>query len=173
MSISTSSKGKFSVGDWADMRYGAQRRIVKVVEDRGGLGVGGRRLYSVIPIQSSEERRVVEMPEEKLQPANDFRRDVVDYLGSGGLVEILKRNLSGGKNQPRVWLHQGPAGDQEIAYRLSPVERGVGGEVVPFYALMDDRVFLGKRVEVADYLITFGLDRLEVEEIIKMVGTSP
>ena len=40
-----------------------------IVEDRGAIGVGGRRLYRIEAPLDAEDPLVLELPDEQLQPA--------------------------------------------------------------------------------------------------------
>jgi hypothetical protein len=60
---------RFKVGDWVSFDYGIRRTIAQVVEDRGALGVQGRRLYRVRPMPSREDSHDFELAEEELEPA--------------------------------------------------------------------------------------------------------
>jgi hypothetical protein len=53
-------------------------------------------------------------------------------------------------------------------------DRGlVGGAAVPFFALLEDKVFTAKRQQVIDFLASFGLTRAEAEDVVRAVGTAP
>ena len=101
-----------------------------------------------------------------------MRKDQIEaYLIHGGLIGILRSNLSGGRSQPRVWLRPDTIGNVTHTFER---ERGVvGGEVVPFMAVHDDKVFTPKRKEVLSFLRSFNLDPTDAERIISSVGTAP
>jgi hypothetical protein len=40
-------KPRCRVGDWVSFLYGAGRAVALIIEDRGPIGVKGRRLYTV------------------------------------------------------------------------------------------------------------------------------
>jgi hypothetical protein len=48
MSSTKSHPPLFHVGDWVKFDYGPKKNLGKIVEDRGLLGVAGRRLYRVL-----------------------------------------------------------------------------------------------------------------------------
>jgi hypothetical protein len=160
------------VGDWVTFLYGSGNVFAQVIEDRGPLGVNRRRLYGVRLDRGAEEPDFIEIPEDDLRAAAlPDREAVMRYFSEGGLVSILRANLSGGRNQPRAWLAFTPRGDPTHTFAQ---ERGVvGGARVPFFALHEDRVFTGKRDEVVSFLMSFGLTRREAEEVISTVGTAP
>src|SRR4051794_21294725 len=61
----------FHTGDWVSFSYGPSRVLAKVLEDRGPLGVRGRRLYRVQPpADQFEESSPFEMPEDELETAS-------------------------------------------------------------------------------------------------------
>jgi hypothetical protein len=47
MHVPEKKPGKFRVGDRVRLRHGFRGLIAEVIEDRGQIGVGGRRLYTV------------------------------------------------------------------------------------------------------------------------------
>ncbi len=87
------------------------------------------------------------------------------------LLTAQGTDLGGGKDQPKVWLTYTPRGRVTHTFVR---ERGmVGGASVPFFALHEDRVFVGKKEVVAKFLASFGLNRAEAEQVIAAVGTAP
>ncbi|HEV3259430.1 MAG TPA: hypothetical protein VG013_21365, partial [Gemmataceae bacterium] len=62
-------------------------------------------MYSIRLDDGGEEPALIEMPEEYLEavPAPD-KETILRYLKNGGLEEILRASLTGGREQPRVWL---------------------------------------------------------------------
>lgn len=57
----------FKVGDRVKFPFGSGEVTGIVVEDRGGLGIGGRRLYGINIEFSPDVLRYTEMPEEELE----------------------------------------------------------------------------------------------------------
>jgi hypothetical protein len=114
----------------------------------------------------------IERMDEPMEPGAGLDRDkVISYLVNGGLIAILRSNYSGGRSQPRVWLRPDSAGNVTHTFEK---ERGiVGGEIVPFMAIHDDKIFSPKREEVVSFLERFNLERPEAEKIISLVGTVP
>jgi hypothetical protein len=162
---------RFRVGDWVSFAYGPRRVWAQVIEDRGPLGVNRRRVYRVRLDQDGAEPLAFEMPEDYLERAGlPDRESVLRYLKDGGLVALLRANLGGGE-APRAWLTYSPRG--EVSHTFAP-ERGLlGGAAVPFFALHEGKVFVGKRQAVLDFLTTFGLTREEGEAVVRAVGTAP
>lgn len=149
-----------------------------VVEDRGPIGVHGRRLIQISVPMDPFEPATIEVPEEELEAVSEpaaaaaatVKTKAVEYLKNGGLIAILRSN-TGGPHQPRVWLCLDNLGN--VTHTFSP-ERGlIGGEVVPFWTVHDDKIFEPKRDEVARYLSTFGLGERDIGEVILAVGTHP
>lgn len=172
-------KVSFRVGDRVRIDFGRRKLTGVVVEDRGPLGVHGRRLYQVDLPMDPDEPMTVELPEDEMElipPGTDDKQPldkqkVTDYLIYGGLVSILQSNLSGGKNQPRAWLCRDQLGN--VTHTFIP-ERGiVGGQLVPFFALHEDKVFAPKLDSVLSFLQGFGLNRQEAEKVVSEVGTAP
>jgi hypothetical protein len=65
MSTAKKRKPRFRVGDWVSFDYGSRKELAKVIEDRGGLGVRGRRPYRIQP-DPERESSAYEMPEDEL-----------------------------------------------------------------------------------------------------------
>jgi len=165
MSIARSSSTRFRVGDWASLFYGPRKIIAQVIEDRGPIGVGRRRLYRIRPL-GQDESMAFELPEEELEAAPlPSKEAILQYLRSGGLLEILRSNVTGGREQPRAWFATRPQG---VVHTFA-----VGGATVPFFALSGDRIFTASKEEVAKFLANFGLSREEAESAIQAVGTAP
>jgi hypothetical protein len=69
MSKSKSPRPRFKVGDWVSFPYGARTPVALIIEDRGPIGVKGRRLYRIeLPIEDCEPDRF-EVAEEYMIPA--------------------------------------------------------------------------------------------------------
>jgi hypothetical protein len=56
----------FHIGDWVKFDYGAKKVSARIVEDRGPLGVHGRRLYRVQLDEKLGDASTFEMPENEL-----------------------------------------------------------------------------------------------------------
>ncbi len=175
----TQGESTFRVGDRVAIRLGRRTLTGVIVEDRGGIGVRGRRLFRVdIPMDPFEPMEV-ELPEDEMEPVAEgaeatgsIDRDrIAEYLVNGGLISILRSNLLGGKNQPRVWLSLDNLGN--VTHTLAP-ERGIiGGQMVPFGAVHDDKVFTPRRDAVLSFIEGFGLTQRQAEQIVAEVGAAP
>ena len=168
----------FHVGDRVKFPLVTQTVRGVIVEDRGPLGVGGRRLYRVEVPLDPDEPMFYTMPENDLRPDEDWetrrtaltKEKVIRYLKGGGLISILQRNTSGGKHQPRVWLSLDQLGN--VTYTFDADRGIIGGETVPFWTLHENSKIL-KAEKVLQFLATFGLNRQEAEEVVRAVGTAP
>ena len=69
--MSTKSKGpRFHVGDWVTFPFGFQNAVAKIIEDRGPIGVKGRRLYRVELLRDGLEPDRFEVREDDLTTAS-------------------------------------------------------------------------------------------------------
>ena len=71
MHVPDKTPGKFHVGDRVRLRHGFPGLIAEVVEDRGRIGVGGRRLYAVKLRLDEWNELITERPEESLEAAEE------------------------------------------------------------------------------------------------------
>jgi hypothetical protein len=67
MSSAKKQAPQFHIGDWVTFHYGPRKVSAKVVEDRGPLGVRGRRLYRVQIDEELGDASSFEMPEDELE----------------------------------------------------------------------------------------------------------
>lgn len=65
----SSGRPKYRVGDQVRLQFGLEYVIGTIVEDRGKLGVGGRRLYGVRFKYDLDNTIYTEVPEEDLTSA--------------------------------------------------------------------------------------------------------
>ena len=169
-----SAQRRFQVGDWVRIPLGPRRVDALIVEDRGRIGAGGRRLLAVeVPSDPAEPMRF-EVSESEAEPADrqaPEKGKIVRYLKQGGLLAILQSNTSGGRDQPRVWLRYDTLGN--VTYTFIERHGQVGGERVPFLAIHGERIFRAKLDAVRHFLMSFGLSRSEADDVIKSVGTAP
>ena len=68
----TKSQPRFRTGDWVSFLYGTRRLIVQVIEDRGPIGLRGRRLYGVRLDNDQEEPSTSEIPEDDLRAGTEI-----------------------------------------------------------------------------------------------------
>lgn len=90
MSSAARPTPRFRVGDWVSLLYGPRRVRAQIIEDRGLLGMKGRRLYRIrLESEQGEESTAFEVPEEGLEPAekpagvNPLLKAALEYLGRG------------------------------------------------------------------------------------------
>jgi hypothetical protein len=67
MSVAKERKPRFRVGDVVAFLYGPQKVPGEIVEDRGPLGVYGRRLYRVRIDRGHDDTTILEIPEEEIE----------------------------------------------------------------------------------------------------------
>ncbi len=175
----TYGQSDFQVGDRVRVDFGRRKLVGVIAEDRGAIGARGRHLFQVsIPIDPFEPM-LVELPEDEMEaiaPGTEAdlplaKHRIMDYLKYGGLTSILRSNLTGGRNQPRVWLCLDQLGN--VTHTFIPERGVVGGQHVPFGAVYGDKVFAAKRDSVLSFAESFGLNRTEAEKVVSEVGTAP
>lgn len=172
-------QSSFHVGDRVRVNFGRRQLAGVIVEDRGAIGAQGRHLFQVNIPMDPFEPMMVELPADEIEAVAAGteaalpidKQKVTDYLANGGLISILRSNLSGGRNQPRVWLCLDNLGNVTHSF-IS--ERGVlGGQQVPFWAVHDAKVFTAKQDLVVSFVESFGLTPQEAEKVVSEVGTAP
>jgi hypothetical protein len=172
MNTTKNEQPRFKVGDWVAFRFGARDVTARVIEDRGPIGVKGRRLYRISIASELGEPDAFELPGVDLEPAPlPDSTAVMNYLKGGGLVAILRTNLGGGPDQPRAWLTYTPSG--KVTHTLLADQGLIGGAPVPFFALHEYKVFTGKQDQVLTFLKSFGLSQTEAGEVLAAVGMAP
>jgi hypothetical protein len=71
MHVPDEAHGKFRVGDRVRLRHGFRDLIAEVVEDRGPIGVAGRRLYAVKLRPDEWNELITERPEDSLEAVDE------------------------------------------------------------------------------------------------------
>src|SRR4051812_3202404 len=109
MTAAQHSGPRYQIGDRVRFPFGQGKLDGVVVEDRGNLGVGGRRLLLVDTYLSPDIPQRFLMAEEEPEPAPEEpepldHAQVVRYLKSSGLESILGESAPGARIRPRVWL---------------------------------------------------------------------
>lgn len=74
-SSDNTGKPRFKYGDRVKYHFGQHDLDAVVVEDRGGLGIGGRRLYGIRFYLSPDDIAYTEVPAEKLAPIPESSTD--------------------------------------------------------------------------------------------------
>ncbi|SRR6266498_4783091 len=166
------SKPRFKVGDWVSFPFVIGKVVAQILEDRGPLGCKGRRIYRLRLDREATEPDLFEMPEDDLEPVPlPDKATVLKYLKEGGLVAMLQSNLCNGQDQPRAWLSYTPEG--ALTHTLIAYRGVLGGAPVPYFALIEDKLYKAKQEQVLDFLASFALNRDEAKEVIEAVGTVP
>jgi len=163
---------RFKVGDWVSFLYPVDPVFAQVIEDHGPLGTNGRHMYRIRLDLAYTEPDMFDIPEEELEavPLPD-KATIMQFLKEGGLIAILQSNLIRGANPPQAWLSYTRTGS--LTHTLSQQRGVLGGAAVPYFALLEDKVYTGKQEHVLDFLASFGLKRDEAKEVIEAVGTAP
>lgn len=87
-------EGKLRVGDHALVEFPATFVAVRVIEDRGGLGVGGRQIVRVAPVADGDDLDgAFEMPAELLVPDTEAERERLTLLAAA-------RRRAGSRGRP-------------------------------------------------------------------------
>lgn len=94
-------------------------------------------------------------------------KDIVEYLCSGALVEILKKH----PGARAIWLKRTEEG--EIAYTFVASEGCRGGVSVPIDGEILGKINPERIADVSLMLTAFGLSITEVNAVINSVGTAP
>jgi hypothetical protein len=71
LSIPGQAPGKFRVGQKVRLKHQFRGQIAEIVEDRGSIGVRGRRLYAVRLHLDPWNDYTTELPEESLETVDD------------------------------------------------------------------------------------------------------
>ena len=170
---------QFHVGDSVWVPVGRGKSAGVIVEDRGPIGVGRRRLYRIEVARDPFDPMTVELPADDFEAITETNRpkplskdEVMEYLKIGGLIAILQSNLSGGRNQPQVWLCRDSLGNVTHTFIA---ERGlIGGATVPFFVVHQGKVFRPEREKVLNYLQqSFGLTEDQAWDVLNSVGFAP
>lgn len=145
MKTAKKSPPKFRVGDWVALLYGPRTVLAQVIEDRGPLGVRGRRLYSICLDPGKGEATTLEVPEEDLEAATEVDRVAWRDRGTIALHQTLtyygkEESLQG---KPRLLDHYlvvakpGPEPGSGAATITSLSERRAGGAAQePFHTVI-------------------------------------
>jgi hypothetical protein len=77
------------VGEWVSFLYGPRRALAQIIEDRGPIGMRGRRLYRVRLDLEQADPITFELPEEDLERAkapdtpNPLLKATLEYIRQG------------------------------------------------------------------------------------------
>jgi hypothetical protein len=93
--MSSTKIARFRVGDWISLLYGPRRILAQVIEDRGRIGVRGRRLYGVRIDFAEGTPTILEVGEDEVEATTEAERarwratgsiafhQTVTYFGNG------------------------------------------------------------------------------------------
>jgi hypothetical protein len=169
---------KFRVGDRVQFQMWGKTTWGTITEDRGNLGVNGRRLYYVSVPMDPDDPELHPMDEDELEPDSISRvplekSEIIDFLKQSGLYCILLANNILPLEYPLVWLCRDNHG--KITYTFAPRRGLIGGQMIPDSALAPwgRRIDPRKKDEVAAYLLGFGLTPEEAEDVIGALGVAP
>jgi hypothetical protein len=161
----------FQVGDRVRFQFGAQKLTGKIIEDRGPLGIRGRRLYRVELPMDPYDSEVLPLAEDEMElvPSDEpppvlDRKKVIEYLPYG-LYSLLGGSMPPKLPPPRVWLCLDNLGG--ITYTFNPEHGLLGGESPPPAAIRNGKIAVDKRDAVVSFLESFGLSRKEAERIMR------
>ena len=165
------SQPKYQVGDKVWVPLAVDRECGVVKEDRGNLGIGGRRLYYVdVSLDPyTHDRHLV--GEDEMQPYDEkdvkkiSSEEIVKFLTNVGLVSMLRRNLPN-----RVWLRRNSAGNVSYTYLEEFGE--IGGQHAPLYVLMGDKISKQGEDQVRQFIESFGLSKAQVQHVLQKVGVA-
>ena len=116
----------FRVGDWVSFLYGPKKVRAQVVEDRGLLGVGGRRLYRVRLDLEHGQPSTFELPEEDLEAAeapaeaNPLLDAPLNYLSQGKQFTQISPEKFTKSRRRRVVFHFADGTEEEQTFESSP-----------------------------------------------------
>src|SRR5258707_8660420 len=151
MKVKKTQRPRFKVGDWVSFPYAVETVFAQIIAEDGLLGFKGRHMYRVRLDLTWAEPDIFEIPEDELNavPPPD-KVAIMKFLKEGGLVAILESNLIRGENQPKVWLSFTRRGD--LTHTLSAQRGVVGGAAVPYFAVIEDKVYTAKQEQVLNFL---------------------
>jgi hypothetical protein len=171
----TASSTDFKVGDKVWVSVPSGRACGTVIEDRGRLGRGGRRLFYVSVPHHPYDSRVFVVDEDEIEHLTEDEQAVLyerldpdaikDFLIRGGLTLILVRN-----SPEPVWLVRGPRGI--LMHTYIEGYSATGGESPPMFALHGEKISAPKRDAVVRFVKSFGLSDEDAEEVVNKVGVS-
>lgn len=173
-----SRKAPFQVGDRVQFGFGRRTLRGTIIEDHGPIGVQGRHLFQVNVPMDPFEPMAVELAEDDLvaippgdEPADSIdHATIVEFLAQGGLISILRSNMSGGTRQPRVWLCRDSL--DNMTYTFDEARGLVGGQPIPQGALRNAKVSASRRDGVVAFVEGFGLTHDEAVTVVNRAGTA-
>src|SRR5437773_1377397 len=92
--------GKFRVGDRVRILHGFRGVIGEVIEDRGPIGVLGRRLYGVKFRLDEWNEETTELPEESLEPVEAGPDAKAGVRSAAASADSTSRPSGGTRKEP-------------------------------------------------------------------------
>jgi hypothetical protein len=111
MSTSAKPTSRFRVGDWVSFLYGPRKVRAQVIEDRGPLGVHGRRIYRVRLDLENGQSTSFEQLEDDLESAdapestNPLLKATLGYLRQGRQFTKISPERHTAKPERKVAFH--------------------------------------------------------------------
>jgi len=107
MSTPRSRPPQFRLHDWVSLLYGPRTVLAQVVEDRGPIGVHGRRLYRVRIELAQGESTTLEVPEEYLGAVSEADRAAWRMAGTMAIHQTVTyfNHEKDGHGISRPWHH--------------------------------------------------------------------
>jgi hypothetical protein len=113
MSSATKLDPRFQLGNWVTFLIGFRKTLAQVVEDRGPVGMQGRRLYQLQIDWREDGGTVIEVPEADLESAP----------GEITTAELARANGFSTQNWPHQAFHATYKGYNNVwSYLLTPVK---------------------------------------------------
>ena len=171
----TRSSTDFKVGDMVSVPAPLRREVGMIIEDRGHLGIGGRRLFRVEVPNHPYSTNTLVVDEDEIQHATESEQaelqqqldpaEIKEFLIDGGLVGMLIRHTP-----QRVWLLRVPQGVMMFTY----IEgySVTGGEYPPTTALHGEKISASKRDAVIRFIQSFGLSKSNAEDVVRKIGVA-
>lgn len=174
MAATPTQAPEFKVGDKVAFVFGGRRVRGRIVEDRGALGLEGRRLYRVRLDMDPYDPMFFVLPEDDIEITHESdaplsKDEIREYLVNGGLILILGSNADG--HGPRVWLRRDNLGN--VTHTFNKDAGLVGGDIPPVFAVQFGRIFRAMREQVEHFIMSFGLNAAVARAIVGAVGCHP
>jgi hypothetical protein len=102
---------RFRVGDWVSFLYGPRKVRAQVIEDRGPLGVHGRRIYRVrVDVEDGESARLEQLEEdlesaEAPESTNPLLNTTLEHLRQGRQFTKISPERYNETREPKVAFH--------------------------------------------------------------------
>jgi hypothetical protein len=113
-----------TVGEWVTFSVGGREVLGRVIEDRGGIGVGGRRLLRVLAVTAGPgQPAVFELPSGEISPASLISRPQAQEYADRYIVPAPFADIR--KNRYCVGTRSWPGSDGEVVECGSSFEEAI------------------------------------------------